>query len=425
MLGVALVAASCSSSPSATKSIATTTTSPKSTTTTPPSVNVPDDTTAGPLGTLQGGAVSVPSPTGPTVSVPSTIAADCSQDVSGPLKDWLNKLPANSTVLVGAQACYQVDKGLRLKNPTGLTIYGGTFTSDATTPGKKKNSKGKAVFTLVGGSNVTLESMKINGVNPGGYHPAMAFAAAVDVEGTDGITIKGLTITKPFGDGISLSPLRGGSQNDSGTILAPTKNAVIQGVSISGAGRQAVTMASASGVQVSDLIVENPGLNTFDIEADQGNEGADNVTIDGCTSSGGGIFFANGGAGSSANTHDFTIAHCAMAKPTSGYAVLSYAHGPTRKYQRGPFDFVADILYCGASASVACVELSGARATIENSVLHFPEGTIHESVYHLVKSSGAEFTNDSIDGYGRPGHTSGNSTVKVTGGKWVPSSTAG
>jgi hypothetical protein len=336
------------------------------------------------------------------------------------LKKWLNKLPANSTVLAGAQSCYQVDKALRLKKLNGLTIYGGTFTSDATTPGTKKNSKGQYVFDLVGGSNVTLESMKINGQNPGGYHPKMAFAGAIDVEGTTGVVIKGVTITNPFGDGISLSPLRGGATHSSGTILAPTKNAVIQGVSISGAGRQAVTLASASGVQISDLVVQNTGINTFDLEADQWNEGADNVVIDGCTSSGGGIFFANGGAGSSANTHDVTVAHCAMAKPTAGYAILIQAHGPTRKHQRGPFDFVADVLYCGASASVACVELSGAKANIENSVLHFPQSTVHEAVYHLTKNSGAVFTNDSIDGYGSRGHVGVNSTVKVTGGHWVP-----
>ncbi len=265
------------------------------------------------------------------VAIPATIPANCSQDVSGPLKKWLNRLPANSTVLVSAQACYRVDKGLRLKNPTGLTIYGGTFTSDATTPGKKKTAKEQYVFDLVGGSNVTLESMKINGQNPGGYHANMAFAGAIDVEGTSGITIMGVTITNPFGDGISLSPLRGGADNDSGTIVGPTKNAVIQGVSISGAGRQAVTMASASGVQVSDLVVLDPGINTFDIEADQHNEGADNVTIDGCTTSGGQIFFANGGSGSSDNTHDFTIAHCAMARTTAGDAILSIAHGPSQE----------------------------------------------------------------------------------------------
>lgn len=424
LLAVTVAAASCSSSPS-TRSAGTTTT-PKSTSTIPPPPpNVSDDTTAGPVGTLQGGAFAVPAPAGQTLAIPATIPANCSQDVSGPLKKWLNRLPANSTVLVSVQACYRVDKGLRLKNPTGLTIYGGTFTSDATTPGKKKTAKEQYVFDLVGGSNVTLESMKINGQNPGGYHANMAFAGAIDVEGTSGITIMGVTITNPFGDGISLSPLRGGADNDSGTIVGPTKNAVIQGVSISGAGRQAVTMASASGVQVSDLVVLNPGINTFDIEADQHNEGADNVTIDGCTSSGGEIFFANGGSGSSDKTHDFTIAHCAMAKTTAGEAILSIANGPSRKHQRGPFNFVADVLYCGNSADVACVQLSGAEATVEDSVLHFPRSAPHEPVYHVVKNAVAVFTNDRVHGYGIAGHVGATATVKVTSGHWVLASGAG
>ena len=56
------------------------------------------------------------------------------------------------------------------------------------------------------GSNVTFENMKITGANPGGYHPTLAFASGINVQGTKGITIQGVTITKPFGDGITLSP---------------------------------------------------------------------------------------------------------------------------------------------------------------------------------------------------------------------------
>lgn len=367
----------------------------------------------------------MPAPTGTTVTPPSTITANCSVDVSGPLKKWFNKLPANTTVLLTSQDCYRVDKGLKLKKPQGLTIYGGTFSSDATTPGKKKKSKGNAVFTLVGGADVTLESLKITGQNPGGYNAKMAFAGGIEVQGTDGMTIKGVTITNTFGDGITLAPLRGGANNNSGTIVAPPKNVVINGVSISGDGRQAVTLASVSGAQITDLVVANSGINTFDVEADQPNEGAVNVTIDGCTSSGGaGIFFANGGESSAKNTQNFTIAHCAMSKLTAGSAILSQ-NKKTRKNQRGPFDFVADIFYCGASDTAACVELSGAKVTIENSVLHFPNGTVHEAVYHLVKGSGAEFTNDRISGYGRTGTVSANSTVKVSGGQWEKAAAAG
>ncbi len=382
---------------------------------------VPDENTAGPLGTLQGGSAAVPAPTGATVPVPASIASDCSVDVSKPLRHFLNKLPDNSTVLVGAQACYRVDKGMTLKNDHGLTIYGGTFTSDVTLPpgNPKKPIAQGPVFNLLGGSDISLEHMKINGQNPGGYHPALAFAAAIDVQGTEGVTIRGVTITHAFGDGITFSPLRGGSDHRSGQILNATTNAVVDGVTINGEGRQAVTLGSVSGAQISDLVVENPGLNTFDVEADQGNEGATDVTIDGCTSSGGGLFFANGGAGSGPATHDITVAHCAMAEATAGDAVLVYNTKQSRKHPRGPFDFVADVFECGHSTSVACVELSGASVTVQNSVLHFPAGTVHEAVYHVGRRSTAVFTNDAISGYSQPGHVSKNSTLHVSGGHWV------
>ena len=419
LLGVAALAASCSSGPS-TESASRTTTSVKSSPTTSPTPrpNVPDDTTAGPLGPLQGGSVAVAAPTGTTVSPPATIASDCGHDVTGRLKRFLNKLPSGSTVLNSPQACYQVDKGIKLRNKQDLTIFGGTFTNAATTPGKKKHSKGQPVFTVVGGSNISFKSLKINGSNPGGYHPNMVFASAIDVEGTKGITIEGVTISNVFGDGITLAPLPGGADHASGTILNATSNAVITGVTVSGNGRQAVALASVSGAQIGNLVVENPGLNTFDVEADQLNEGADNVTVDGCTSSGGGVFFANGGAGAGENTHDLTIAHCAMAGPTTGDAIL-IDNPKNSKHQRGPIDLVADVFYCGASDSVACVQLSGANATVEDSVLHFPVGTVNDDVYHVVEGSNAVFTNDSISGYGRTGHVSKDSTLEVNGGHWV------
>ena len=72
--------------------------------------------------------------------MPASIPADCSTDVSGQLKRFFNKLRANSIVRVGGQACYQVTKGVMLRNPQGLTIYGGTFTDDIVPPSDPKRS---------------------------------------------------------------------------------------------------------------------------------------------------------------------------------------------------------------------------------------------------------------------------------------------
>jgi hypothetical protein len=269
--------------------------------------------------------------------------------------------------------------------------------------------------------------MKINGTNPGGYHPTLAFASAINVQGTKGIRIQGVTITKPFGDGITLSPLRGGTDHKSGTILNATTNAVINGVTITDAGRQAVTLASVTGAQISDVVIADPGLDSFDVEADQWNEGAQNVTIDGCTSTGGQIFFANGGGGGGPATSNITVAHCAMAKLTAGEALISQnTKKSVRKHKaRGPLDFVADVLYCGASATVACVQFSGANATVQHSVLHFPGGEIHERVYNVTKGSHAVFANVAIKGPAHPGHVSHDSTAHVTGGDWSSVSTVG
>jgi hypothetical protein len=130
----------------------------------------------GGAGTLAGGSAPVPAPTGPTVSPPSTIAANCSVDVSKPLRKWLKALPAGSTVVAPTNECYLVDQGLNLKDPKNLTIYGGTF-ADKATSAAGVHPFGNPVFSVVGGSGLSIEAMHIVGANAGGYHPKLAFAS--------------------------------------------------------------------------------------------------------------------------------------------------------------------------------------------------------------------------------------------------------
>jgi hypothetical protein len=321
-------------------------------------------------------------------------------------------------------ACYEVNEGIRLKEPQDLVVYGGEYRT-AVVPhdlqGQPVSDKGNPVFTVLGGSNVTLESMQISGANPGGYHPRLAFAGGIEFEGTSGAVVRGVTISRPFGDGITLAPLRGGANHNSGTIVGPSQNITLDGVTVNGAGRQGLTFASVSGAQVRDVIVENVGLDTFDFEADQPDEGADNVVIDGCVASGGAIFFANGGAGGAQGTHDITVEHCTMSKPQAGSAILIVRHGSGKNGRvRGPFTFNEDVFRCGASAYVGCVQLKGADVTITDSRLVFPGGTVHEAVYGLSGAAAAAFTDDQVKGYGREGDVSPGSRVQVRGGVWTP-----
>lgn len=383
---------------------------------------------------LSGGSVGVPAPSGRTVAPPASISATCSADVTKVLRTWFASLPKDATVVIKRGACYRVDRGIRLDDPVGLTVYGGTFRSDAVAKGHHGHGKGHAVFDLIGGSHVTLEALRIVGMNAGGYHPRLAFAAGIDVEGTAGVTVRGVTIDHTFGDGITLNPLRGGADHDSGTIVAPVVDAVVRGVTIDGAGRQGIAFVAVNKAQVDDAVIKDPGMDTFDVEADQSNEGAADVTIDGCVATGGTGFFANGGAGGAKETHDITIEHCTMEKPEGGWAVL--VQRPSRKgggtgglagtgaaksarKLRGPINLVADSLWCGASVYVACIQLGGSDVTVSNSLLRFPGGSVHEAVYRLVDGSQARFFDDVVERYGRTGTLSPDSSLHISGGRWT------
>jgi hypothetical protein len=369
--------------------------------------------------TISGGDASVPAPSGPTDSPPPSLATNCSVDVSKPLQSWLASLPADQSVIVPPGTCYLVDEGIKLKFPQDLTIYGGSYMDETNTPGLGRSGLGRAVFTVLGGNGLTLEAMHIMGVNPGGYHPKLAFAAGIELEGTAHATIRGVTISHTYGDGITLDPLRGGANHNSGTIVAPSSAVTIEKVTVQVAGRQGIAFVSVAGAQVDDVIVQKTGFTTFDFEADQPNEGARDVTIDGCEASGGLLFFANGGAGSGHRTGPVTVEGCTMLGVEGGSAVLVArpGHGPLL---RGPFFFVHDRLRCGASDYVSCIQLSGARVTISDSTLAFPRGSPPEPVYDVGGSSRVTFRGDVVDGYGRRGQSGAKSTVSVIGGHWTP-----
>jgi len=355
-----------------------------------------------------------------TVLPPSSIAGNCTQDVSTVMQRWLNALPAGTTVAVPAGSCYLVNEGLALMGAHGLTITGGTW-RDASTPVTNASPKSmNPVFWLVGGSGITLQGLTIAGSNAGGYNPAGAFAAGIRVDGVVGLTVSNVTISGVYGDGIELTALRADGDIGS-TIINPTESASVSNVAVTGAGRQGITLDDVSGAVLSSLVLNHIGINAFDVEADQWNEGAQNVTINGCTVGGpiGGLFFANGGAGAGGWTGNLTVENCKMSGPAAGEAVL-VQDSPGQDTPRGPFTFVNDMLECGSSVYVACVEDTNGRIAIDSSTLQMPAGTIHERVYAAVQGSTVNFGSDTVAGYGSVGTADASSSVSIGGGSWTP-----
>jgi hypothetical protein len=396
----------------------------------PPSTGT-DQITASPVAVTGNASVSttyqyaaVPEPLAP----PASIAADCSVDVSKPLGQWLRNLPPDTTVEPSAGACYQVDEGLLLTFPTDLTVDGGTFENLSTEPQPSTGHgtpRGLPVFNVLSGSGVTFENLTIDGADPGGYLAKMAFASGIQFQGTHDATVTNVSITDTFGDGITLDPLRNDSDHEGSGILSPTDDAIISDVTITGAGRMGIAFVSVNGASVSAVSISNVGLDTFDVESDQSDEGTQNLTINGCTSStaGPGDFFADGGAGSGPSTGNITVSNCVMEQPQSGTVILIDRPG-TGSVPRGPFTFENDTLDCGTNTNptttVECVMVWAGDLSVDDSSLTFPATTPAENVYLAAKGSTLLFDDDTVTGYGSPGSADSTSIVTPVGGTWTP-----
>jgi hypothetical protein len=355
------------------------------------------------------------------VSPPATLASDCSQDVSQAMQHWLNTLPPQTTVSVPATSCFRVSEGLQLNAAQGLTITGGTWSDPAVPKAGGNPNAMDPVFWLVGGSGITLENMVITGVNAGGYTAAGAFAAGIRSDGVIGLTVSNVAISDVFGDGLELTPLR--AQGDmGGTIINPTEHASISNLEVTGAGRQGVTLASVSGATLTSIALRHIGMDAFDVEADQWDEGAQNVTIDGCTVGDqlGGLFFANGGASAGgAWTSNITVKGCTMKAPEAGDVIL-VLDPSAQDAPRGPLTFVNDTLLCGTSVYVACVQVKNGSVSIDSSTLQMPARTVHEAVYHATVDSTLAFDQDNVSQYGSVGTVDATSSASIVGGTWTP-----
>jgi len=357
------------------------------------------------------------------VAPPSTIADDCSVNETTALQAWLSALAPGTLVRPPTGACYDVSSGIELKFPQGLTIDGGTYKNTTTQDNFTGRWPGRPTFNIIGGSGMTFEDLTITGANPGGYHPALAFEAGIELQGTSHAVIRNVAIDHVYGDGITLAPLRGGYDHMSSDIVAATTNLVVDTVDITGPGRQGMGVASVNTATISNVAFRNVGIDTFDFEADEAKEGARNVTIDGCTSDtwNGGSFFANGGPGQGSATSNILVENCRMLHPQGGDAVL-VDNVDGIGGARGPFTFSNDTLVCGASTYVGCFQLNEAVVSVTDSLVQFPPyNPYREKLFEEGAVGSLSFVGDAVQGWTNPlGQRRSSSTISVSGGSWDP-----
>jgi len=356
-----------------------------------------------------------------TLAPPSSINAACRYDVSEQLQTWLAGLPTNSTVTVAPGACYLINDGIVLRGVHGLSISGGTWKNDnpkAQNPffwlaavdlctNGPCNGHGPWLRT-VPSTDISLSDMRIIGAEDRaqGYEANGSFVRS---DGVVGLTISNVTVSHPTGDGINLEPLR--APAGSGNIVHGTEQVQVTNFWVDAPGRVGIAPVSVDGALFTNIRVTNPGNEAWDFEADQGNEGARNVVVDGFSGACGVVISAN-----ASFTGPITMSGCTM----SGYgsSQVLFIRSLTGAAFAGPVTFQNVAWRChGAGSGHQCFSLAGAGGlVVRNSSITM---THPAPVYVAQARSAVSFLDDEVTGYTTPGVARA-STVTVSGGTWLP-----
>jgi len=149
--------------------------------------------------------------------VPSTIADDCSSDVTSALNAWIAQLPSGSVVDLPANACYSVSNTsttLTLNDMNGLTINGdgATLRQSVYEGGGCGNNEVQPVLTLTSDTSITVNDLTIDGPgNCGGAYSEGDYGILLGqaTPGNAKITFNGVTVANTDGDSFAVYPQLG------------------------------------------------------------------------------------------------------------------------------------------------------------------------------------------------------------------------
>jgi hypothetical protein len=280
-------------------------------------------------------AATPAAPAAPVVPVLSSIASNCTTDVSAPLTAYLAALPSGATFDAPPGACYLVDEGVIVSHP--LTIVGGTYRDQSTTRPTTGYQVLHPVIRIIDTSDVTLSHLSVFGADTTGlYREQLSTEAGVKVVSSSHVTLDDITVSDTFGDGLELVA------DLTHHITTPDTDLVVDGYTTDHTGRQGITFAEVSGATLTDVHVSSPWFDGFDFESDIPGMGSGNVRISDCTYD------------HSANlveylTGPITITDCAG----SSAVALGSQHSDQ------PVRFVGGSVQCGGRDPQACITQRG------------------------------------------------------------------
>jgi hypothetical protein len=230
---------------------------------------------------------------------PVTITADCTQDVTKALYDWINTLPQGTPdqpteVQFAPGGCYQVDGMVLLRGLADFIFdgQGATFKQSRVVNGELANDPppNRAAYCgfanrfvnaagtipagfdimwfVEGGCDLVFENMTIEGTNtkgrPGGERQQ---DSAIQVSGAQRILITADTISAVWGDFVTVTGLH---EAPYGGLYFPAFDVTISDNTLNRSGRQGVSVVYADRVAVTGNSIRNVAATAIDLEAEVG-----------------------------------------------------------------------------------------------------------------------------------------------------------
>ena len=228
----------------------------------------------------------------PAQSDAADIGASGRSDVTAALQDLIDRTPDGGVVQLRAGADYRVEGTLVLEDRHNLRIEGNGARIFATTRGDRTRSQ----LQFVGGSNLVVRNLEIQGANPdaglaeGAYVAELEAQHAIDLHGVSDVELDRVNLHDTYGDFVYLG-LGDGDKRW-------TQRVWIHDSTFARSGRQGIALTAARDVVIEHNRFTDMRRATIDLEPNGPSWGADNIhVIDNQVGPGRLLFVAAAGSG--------------------------------------------------------------------------------------------------------------------------------
>ena len=268
--------------------------------------------------------------------MPASVASDCSGDVTPALSKWISSVPDNSTLMLGKDACYQVEGSLAITNRRSLLFEGNGATLRATT----KGTRTRIHFGIDNSENIIVRNLIVKGANPragatrAAYEEELEAQHGFNLGGVRHVLLDGVQASDVYGDFVYIS-----SSGQGPTRGQPSEHVAVVRSRFTRSGRQGVAITSARDVTIRGNVISDVARSMFDLEPNTERNAVRDIRIEqNTTGAAVNFWIASKGAGSQIG--DIVVRRNTMRSPTGGLVFVFGGRGGAR----GPFVFEANRL---------------------------------------------------------------------------------